>query len=101
MKNRCKDIKKMWSHPLSDHLAMLKAVGAYLYSDDPKDFCLEYMLHQKNMREVRKLHRQLLNTVRSELKASALEIDGDETDIDNHEKDETVEFPEPKDDEDE
>ncbi|EFC50419.1 predicted protein [Naegleria gruberi] len=101
MKTKCKEIKKMWSHPLSDHLAMLKAVGAYLYADDAKEFCLEYMLHQKNMREVRKLHRQLLNTVRSELKASALEIDTDETEVDIHEKDETVEFPEPKDDEDE
>ncbi|KAG2388457.1 hypothetical protein C9374_000621 [Naegleria lovaniensis] len=116
MKVKCKEIKKLWSHPLSDHLAMLKAVGAYLFSEEPQEFCMEYMLHQKNMREVRKLYRQLLNTVKSELKVSALELDSDETEVENNEDndDETdtsvqtkqqrpqpLPFPEPKDDEDE
>nr|CAG4707899.1 unnamed protein product [Naegleria fowleri] len=109
MRTKCKEIKKLWSHPLSDHLAMLKAVGAYLFSEDPQEFCLEYMLHQKNMREVRKLYRQLLNTVKSELKVSALELDSDETEVENQDEEDHLAvqtkqflpFPEPKDDEDE
>jgi hypothetical protein len=47
LKSKCKEMKELWSHPESDQLAMLKAIGAFFYSENEKDFCYEYMLHLK------------------------------------------------------
>ncbi|KAL9652504.1 hypothetical protein ABK040_000076 [Willaertia magna] len=96
LRKRCQVVKELWSHSTCDYLAMVKAIGAYFYAEDPREFCLEYFLHQKNMREISKLYRQLLRIVRSELKASFIEVDQDEAEVDEDEEENETEVSEMK-----
>jgi ATP-dependent RNA helicase DHX37/DHR1 len=59
MRELCGKAKQMWSHSSSDLLSLLKAVGAYGVSANPKQFCREWFLHSKNMKEVCSLMKQL------------------------------------------
>lgn len=55
--------RSMFSNHTSDALTTSFALQCFEVSDNRKDFCTKYSLHQKTMEEMSKLRKQLLNLV--------------------------------------
>lgn len=74
LKEMILESKKLFSDPFSDHLSLLKAVGAYQHSNGSESFCEQHFIHIKNMREVYKLAHQLTSTVLKQMKNVSLKL---------------------------
>jgi len=82
MRESCGKAKQMWSHPTSDLLSLLRAVGAYRLSPNPTQFCHQWFLHTKNMKEVSSLMRQLQRIIDEHDQGNSEMSDDDEEEED-------------------